>query len=139
MNDLFLKILNNEIPSTKVYEDENVFAILDINPHNKGHLLVIPKEKYKNILDIPENILSNMIIIVKKLAKAVYKATNADGINISMNNEAAAGQEVMHAHIHIVPRFKNDGVYKAAKHTSYSDGEKEEVALKIRNCIETSK
>jgi histidine triad (HIT) family protein len=80
-----------------------------------------------------------MIVVVKKLAKAVLKAVDADGLNINMNNEKAAGQEIMHAHIHIVPRFKGDGIYKTPRHLSYSDVEKEDIALKIRDCVKSAK
>lgn len=132
MDDIFLRILGGEIPSEKIYEDELVFAILDINPHNKGHALVIPKEKYRNIYDIPENILCAMMTAVKKLVPAIQKATNAEGFNLGMNNETVAGQEVMHAHLHIVPRFTDDNVYKPARHTSYEDNEMRELGAEIR-------
>jgi len=135
MNDLFLKIIKGEIPSAKIYEDEHTFAFLDINPHNKGHTLVIPKKPYRNILDIPEETLCHMIKTVRTLAPAIQKATGAHGINLGMNNERAAGQEIFHAHIHIVPRFEDDNIYQPAKHTSYSEGEKEALAEAIRKHI----
>lgn len=135
MDDLFLKIISGEIPSTKVYEDEETIAILDISPHNHGHTLVIPKKQYKNIFDISEETLCAMMKTVRKLAPAVIKAVGAQGVNIGMNNETAAGQEVMHAHIHIVPRFDGDGVYKSPRHLSYAPGEEEEIAQKIRENI----
>lgn len=135
MDDIFLKILNGEIPSHKIYEDDKTFAILDINPHNKGHALVIPKEKYKNVFDIPEETFCAMMKTVHKLAPAIQKATDADGINIGMNNEPAANQEIMHAHVHIIPRFEGDGVYQKAKHTSYEDGEMQKLADEIKSLI----
>lgn len=133
MDDLFIKIIKGDIPSSKVYEDEVTFAFLDINPHNKGHILVVSKEHYRNIFDVPEETLCNMIQTAKKLAKAVKESVGADGINIGINNEKAAGQEVFHVHIHVIPRFENDGIYKKAKHIKYKDGEIEEVAEQIRN------
>jgi len=136
MENLFLQIIAGELPSTKVYEDEHTLVILDINPHSKGHLLVMPKKKHRNIFDIPDETLCEMIKITKKLALAVVKTLNADGVNFHMNNEEAAGQEVMHAHIHIVPRFKGDGVYASPKHLSYKEGEKEELAEKIQKNID---
>jgi len=111
------------------------FAILDINPHNKGHALVISKEQYRNIFDIPEEVLCAMIKTVKKLTPAIRDATGADGFNIGMNNESASGQEVMHAHIHIIPRFEGDGVYQPVKHTTYGDGESEKLAEQIRSLM----
>ena len=135
MNDLFLKIIKGELPSAKIYEDEHTFAFLDINPHNKGHALVVPKTQYRNILDIPEDVLCALMKTVRKLAPAIMKATKADGLNLGMNNEKAGGQEILHAHVHIVPRFENDGIYKGAKHTSYSPGEREALAEIIRKEI----
>jgi len=127
-----LKILRGEIPATKIYEDETTFAILDINPHNKGHALVISKEPYRNIFDAPEEILSAMIKTVKRLVPAIQKATKAEGFNVGINNERVAGQEIMHIHFHIVPRFEGDNVYKPARHTTYKEGEQEELANKIK-------
>ena len=130
-DDLFLKIAKGEIPSYKIYEDEYTFAFLDIAPNNPGHTLVIPKERFKNIYDVPEETLCRMMSVAKKISIAVKKATNADGINISMNNEPAAGQLVFHVHIHVIPRFKNDG-YKPWGKKEYKEGEAEVVAESIR-------
>lgn len=132
VDDLFIKIVQGEIPAHKVYEDDATVAFLDINPHNKGHALVVSKEKYRNIFDVPEETLCSMMQTAKKLAKAVKESVGADGINIGMNNEKAAGQEIFHVHIHVIPRFENDGVYKKAKHIKYKDGEIETVAEQIR-------
>jgi histidine triad (HIT) family protein len=132
MDDIFLKIIRGDIPAHKVYEDETTLAFLDIKPHNKGHVLVIPKTQYRNILDIPEVVLCDMIRTAKKVAPAVKDAVEADGINIGMNNEAAAGQEVFHAHLHIVPRFTNDNIYQGPRQLEYEAGEMEKVAEKIK-------
>jgi histidine triad (HIT) family protein len=136
MDDLFLKILAGEIPSEKIYEDERTFAILDINPHNKGHALVIPKERYRNIFDIPEKEFCAMARAARKLARVIKEVTGADGINIGMNNEKAAGQEILHAHLHIIPRFNNDRVYQPARHTSYEVGEAAQLAEKIKALVQ---
>ena len=132
MDNLFLQIVKGEIPAIKVYEDEKTLAILDIHPHNKGHVLVIPKDRYKNIFDIPEDILCAMMCTVKKLAPAIKKAVGAQGINIGMNNGVAAGQEIMHVHFHIVPRFDEDALYKSPQHLSYAKGEGEQIGKDIR-------
>jgi histidine triad (HIT) family protein len=108
-NCIFCKIIKGEIPAEKIYEDENFLAFLDITPVNHGHTLLIPKNHYENIYVLPEDILSKISPFFKKIAMAVKKATNADGINIGMNNEGAAGQVIPHAHFHIMPRFLNDG------------------------------
>ena len=130
-DDIFLKIIAGEIPAHKVYEDEYTYAFLDATPNNPGHTLVIPKERYKDIYEIPEEVLSHVMNTVKKVAIAVKKATNADGINIGMNNEPAAGQLVFHAHIHVIPRFKDDGLKHWGK-KEYKEGEAEKVAESIR-------
>lgn len=128
---IFTKIAAGEIPSTKIYEDEKVLAILDIRPNNLGHTIIFPKEAVaKNIHDVSEEILCYMIKIVKKLSNAVKKGVEADGINVRINNGKAAGQEIDHLHIHVIPRF--DGDYNTPKHKTYKDGEMEEIAEKIR-------
>jgi histidine triad (HIT) family protein len=109
-NCIFCKIIKKEIPSDIVYEDENFIAFLDINPINKGHTLVVPKEHSTNLYDMSDKIAKEIFPLIKKLATAIKKAVGAEGINIGMNNEAAAGQLVMHSHIHIMPRFKGDGL-----------------------------
>ena len=110
MNDcIFCKITKGEIPSQKIYEDENFFAFLDIKPVNLGHTLLIPKTHIKNLYEFPEELLSKTGPVIKKLAIAVKNGTNADGINLGMNNDEAAGQLVFHAHFHIIPRYKDDG------------------------------
>jgi len=106
---LFCKIIKGEIPSAKVYEDEHSFAFLNIRPINPGHTLLVPKKHFANLYEMPDEILANLAPIIKKLGVAIKKAVSADGINIGMNNDPAAGQLVFHAHIHIMPRFKNDG------------------------------
>ncbi len=106
---IFCKIVKGEIPSTKILETEKSYCFLDINPINPGHLLVIPKEHYVTIFEIPDDILADLIVNVRKLSEAVYKAVSAEGINVVQNNYRAAGQLIDHAHFHIIPRFSNDG------------------------------
>lgn len=106
---LFCKIIQGEVPSEKIYEDEHVYAFLDIHPINKGHTLVIPKMHAENIYDIsPENFCA-LMETVRQLAPTIKGAINADGINIGINNGHAAGQLVFHAHVHIIPRLTGDG------------------------------
>lgn len=137
MDDLFLRIIKGEIPSSKVYEDADTFAFLDIRPINKGHTLVIPKTKYRNILDMDEAVLASFIRTVQKVARAVKQAANADGVNLIMNNEAPAGQDVFHAHFHVIPRFTDDHVFERPKHTAYeNDGERDSVAHSIAEAID---
>lgn len=132
MNDcLFCKIIKKEIPSEKVYEDEYSYAFLDIKPINPGHTLLVPKKHFANLYEMPDEVLANLAPTIKKLAIAIKKAVGADGINIGMNNDSAAGQLVFHAHIHIMPRFKNDG-HEHWHGTPYQGGEKEEIATRIK-------
>ncbi len=110
MNDcLFCKIVAKEISSEGVYEDEDTYAFLDINPLHPGHTLVVPKVHSKNILEISEESYKDVAKTARLVAKAVKEALNADGVNVHMNNEAASGQVVFHTHVHIIPRYKNDG------------------------------
>jgi len=129
---IFTRIVRGELPSSKVYEDDQCIAIMDINAVHKGHVLVIPKEDYPNVYELPEDLFMHLMKVAKHLALAVKKATGAEGINIIMNNEPAAGQVITdHAHIHIVPRFVGDGLQNWAGKQSYEDGEKDAYAEKI--------
>lgn len=110
MNCIFCKIANKEIPSSVVYEDDNTIAILDLSQANKGHTLVMPKKHYANILEVPADVWQSVTNTALKVAKAIDKAFNPDGINILNNCKEAAGQTVMHLHVHIIPRFNDDGI-----------------------------
>ena len=107
---VFCKIISKDLPSEKIYETDNVYAFLDGKPINRGHTLVIPKKHSTDIFDIPEDELTELMSVAKKISGAALKSLKADGINIGMNNKAAAGQAVMHAHLHIIPRFESDGL-----------------------------
>lgn len=106
---LFCSIVAGDIPAEKIYEDEHTLAFLDIAPVNPGHILVIPKTHATNIFDIDAEIFSHVMNTVHALAPKIKKVTGADGINIAINNEKASGQVVFHLHVHIIPRFENDG------------------------------
>ena len=106
--NIFAKILRAEIPSTRVFEDEDTLAFMDIMPRADGHLLVIPKTPCRNILDASPEQLATVMATVQKMAKAVVAAFDADGVTIQQFNEAAGGQEVFHLHFHVLPR--HDGV-----------------------------
>jgi len=106
---LFCKIARDEIPSQKVYEDSDFIAFLDINPRNPGHTLVMPKRHYETILEMPDHEVAEIFKVVKKMAIAVKKGMNADGISIGQSNERAAGQVIPHVHFHVIPRFASEG------------------------------
>jgi len=104
-NCIFCKIVQKKAPSSIIYEDKSVMAFLDIRPLNMGHALVIPKGHYVDIFDIPPKELAAVHIAAKQIALAVKKAASADGISIFEQNGKAAGQDIYHLHVHVVPRF----------------------------------
>jgi histidine triad (HIT) family protein len=112
-NNVFAKIIRGEIPSYKVFETEHVLALLDAYPCTAGHCLLIPKaEGYCSIVDMPPDVAANLFKELPRLAKAVQDAFKCDGINIIQNNGAAAGQEVFHAHVHVIPRYNEDNLIR---------------------------
>jgi histidine triad (HIT) family protein len=106
---IFCKIVANEIPSTRVYEDDDVLAFMDIGPIVKGHTLVIPKRHSDPITETPSALLQKIIVVVQKVARAQVTGLGADGINVTQANGAVAGQVVPHIHFHVIPRFEGDG------------------------------
>lgn len=130
-NCIFCKIANGEIPSATVYEDENFRAILDIAPAAKGHVLLLPKAHMKNLTEADDAVLSTALPLVKRISGAIGKTLSCDGINVLQNNGEAAGQSVFHLHIHMIPRYKADGVTIPWETKSYVDGEAAELAEKI--------
>lgn len=133
---IFCKIVRGEIPSQKVYENKKVLAFLDIGPVNKGHTLVISKEHYKNIYDTPEGVLCDVMKAVKLVARGVKEAVSADGINVGISNERAAGQAVFHLHFHVMPRFEGDGL-RLFPQGSYAEKEAEKVVESVRKSIKS--
>jgi histidine triad (HIT) family protein len=128
---LFCKIIAKEVTAQIVYEDAETVAFLDINPNSHGHTLVIPKDHFENIYTLPQETLCKVMLTAQKVAVAAKIATQADGINIAMNNEPAANQEIFHAHIHIIPRHNNDG-FQHFPHKAYIGDEMERMAEKVR-------
>lgn len=110
MNCIFCKILNNEIPARKIFENDDFIAILDAFPANEGHTLVIPKKHFENIFEIDEKTISNAYKIAKIIAEKIKNNLGIENINILQNNGAIAGQSVNHFHIHVIPRKENDTV-----------------------------
>lgn len=135
MDCIFCKIIQGELPSYKVYEDERVLAFLDINPINPGHCMVIPKTHYENIFDAPEEVVVDLAKAVKKIAPGVSKAVGAKGFNLGVNNGVDAGQIVFHSHWHIMPRFPGDGHELWKGKEQYKEN-LFETAEKIRSCVE---
>ncbi len=106
---IFCKIARKEVPVEIVEENDNFIAFPDAHPVSRGHTLLIPRKHFVNILDLPSDMASEMIDMIKIVAEKRLKE-GAEGFNLMMNNFSAAGQEVMHAHLHIVPRRKGDGI-----------------------------
>jgi len=109
MDCIFCKIRDGKIPSYEVYQDDNVLAFLDITQGTKGHTLIIPKKHIKNIYELDEITAQEIFKVVPKIANALKKAFNPIGMNI-INNNDAPHQSVFHFHIHLIPRYENDGM-----------------------------
>jgi histidine triad (HIT) family protein len=105
-DNIFAKILRGEIPSTRVYEDENAIAFMDVMPQGTGHTLVLPRAPSRNLLDADPATLGPLMAVVQKIARAVKAAFNADGVTVIQFNEPASGQSVFHLHFHVIPRFE---------------------------------
>ena len=102
---IFCKIARGEIPSNKIYEDEHVFAFLDIKPLTEGHTLVISKDHYEDLFDIPEEALKHVVLASKKVSGILKKKLKCDGVNLFNSNGKVAQQDIFHYHIHIIPRY----------------------------------
>ncbi|QLK24506.1 HIT family protein [Natrinema zhouii] len=109
MSTIFSQIVEGEIPARIVYEDETTIAFLDANPLAPGHTLVIPKDEYERLNDVPEDVAADLYATIHRMVPAVEEAVDADATTVAFNNGEEAGQEVPHVHCHIVPRFEGDG------------------------------
>ncbi len=131
MDCLFCKIIAGDVPAEKVYEDAGTLAFLDIHPINPGHTLVVPKNHAVGIAEVESADLQAVMATIKKIAPAVVAGVGADAYNIGINQGAAAGQVIMHLHVHIMPRFATDG-HKLWHGTNASAEERAAVGEKIR-------
>lgn len=129
---IFCKLANGEIPTAKLYEDDDFAVILDAAPATKGHALIIPKAHHANIHELPDELVAKAFILAKKTGTRLQNAMEADGLNIVQNNGEAAGQTVFHFHIHLIPRMK-DGARIVANWTqgALTDEIREEVISKF--------
>ena len=133
---IFCRIVADEIPSARVYEDEKVVAFMDIGPLRPGHTLLIPREHYERFTDLPEDLAAHLGSVLPRLAAAVVKAANADGFNLHQTNGACSGQVVPHVHIHIIPRHDDDGYSFRWRAGSYEEGEMAEWQARIRSALQ---
>lgn len=105
---IFCKIANGEIPSKSIYEDEEFRVILDLGPATKGHALILPKNHYADLFELPEETAEKVMVLAKKLGSRMMDKLHADGFNLVQNNGETAGQTVFHFHMHLIPRYKDD-------------------------------
>ncbi len=108
-NCIFCKIANGEIPSKTIEENDMFRVVLDVGPATKGHALILPKEHYANLYELPEEVAAEALKLAKKVALRMKERLHCDGVNLVQNNEEAAGQTVFHFHMHVIPRYKEDG------------------------------
>ncbi len=128
MDCIFCKIVDGEIPSYKVYEDDHVMAFLDITQGTKGHTLIIPKKHVPNVYEVDEETITQVFKVVPKIANALKKSFNPIGLNIINNNEKPL-QSVFHFHVHLIPRYENDGMIVSTKNNFGKNNHEEFVEL----------
>ena len=107
---IFCRIANGEIPSATLYEDEDFRVILDLGPASKGHALILPKEHYKDLYHLDDEIAAKALVLAKRMITKLTEVLGCEGYNIVQNNGELAGQTVFHFHMHLIPRYKNDNV-----------------------------
>lgn len=132
---IFCRIVKGEIPSAKVYEDEQCYAFLDIEPLSWGHTLIVPKKHYERITEMPPAEVAALMSVVPKLAAAVIKAADAEGLNVLQNNGRVSGQAVPHLHVHLIPRHTGDGLGYRWNAKQYGEGEMETFHKKILGAL----
>ena len=126
-NCIFCKLANGDIPTNSIYEDEDFNVILDASPATKGHALILPKNHFANLFEIPEDMDAKAFILAKKIAKKMKDVFGCDGVNIVQNNGVAAGQTVFHFHIHLIPRYEGDHAGVTWKPGTLTDEQREEI------------
>lgn len=136
-NCVFCGIVKGEIPATRIYEDDDVIAFMDIGPVVKGHALVVPKAHHNPITQTPIAVLHKLIAVVQKVARAQIAGLSADGVNVSQANGQTAGQVVPHIHFHVIPRFAADGHHWNWTPRKYeSPAEMQDYANRIRQALD---
>ncbi|MDO5362624.1 MAG: HIT family protein [Eubacteriales bacterium] len=131
-NCIFCKIANGEIPAATLYEDEDFRVILDLGPASKGHALILPKTHAANIYEMSDELAAKAMVLAKKMATVMTETLKCDGLNIVQNNGEPAGQTVFHFHMHLIPRYKNDGVGITWTPGKLTEEEKEEILAKVK-------
>lgn len=132
MDCVFCSIVSGDIPAIRVYEDAETLSFMDINPGNPGHLLVIPKQHYRNIFDIPHATAGKIMEVGAKIAGVIKDVLNPDGLNLFQSSEAAAFQSVFHFHLHLLPRWESDSLLLPWKPKPGDMDEIREVAAQLQ-------
>lgn len=130
-NCIFCKLANGEIPTATLYEDEDFRVILDANPASKGHALIIPKEHYANLYELEDSLAGKAMILAKKMIVKMTDVLGCDGYNLVQNNGECAGQTVFHFHLHLIPRYKDDGVGLGWKLNELTEADREDILSKM--------
>ena len=130
-NCIFCKIANGEIPSKTIYEDEEFRVILDLGPATKGHALILPKDHFANLYELPDEMAAKVMKLAKKMATQMTEKLGCDGFNLVQNNGEVAGQTVFHFHLHLIPRYTEDGQKIGWNPGSPSQEELEEIKNQI--------
>ena len=133
---IFCHIISGKVQSKKVYEDDKVVAILDINPANPGHILLLPKEHYTIMPQIPDELVAYLFIVTKSLSQAILRALKVNGTNILIANGVAAGQRAQHFMIHIIPRKEKDGINFEIPQQTISEKKLDETKLILQRKLE---
>ena len=133
---IFCKIANGEIPSATLYEDEDFRVILDLGPASKGHALIFPKEHYKDLCELDDAVAAKVLPLAGKMGRAMKKALHFDGFNLVQNNGEAAGQTVMHFHMHMIPRYANGPQMVLWNPGKLDDTEKTEIIENVKKELE---
>ena len=128
---IFCKIIAGEIPSARIYEDELIYAFMDISPINFGHTLVIPKEHHQSAATIPEDVAGRMFHVASRIGILLKRMDEFDAYNLHLADGTAAGQVVMHAHLHVIPRGAEDGFRWYWRQLQYPEGKMAEIAADI--------
>ena len=131
-NCIFCKIANGEIPAATLYEDADFRVILDLGPASKGHALILPKTHAANIYELYDELAAKAMVLAKKMATVMTEALECDGFNIVQNNGEPAGQTVFHFHMHLIPRYKNDGVGLTWTPGELTEEDKKEILAKVK-------
>ena len=130
-NCIFCKLANGEIPTATLYEDDDFRVILDAGPAAKGHALILPKEHYANLYELDDEVAAKVLPLAKKMITKLTDILGCDGYNLVQNNGEAAGQTVFHFHLHMIPRYKDDGVGLTWKRGELTEEDKNDILSRM--------